>query len=343
VSVVAETLILSGAEIARLLRPADCREAVEHAFLRLGQGLAPPPRSIGFEAPDGSFHVKAARFDEQALRFVAKINGNFPGNPAANGLPTIQGVVVLSDASDGRVLAVMDSAALTAVRTAAATAVAIRHLAPRCARIATIVGCGAQGAAHVDALLELCLFHEIRLVDADPARARALASRVDAPATLRASDDRAAAVRDAHVVVTCTTGAAYVLFDGDIEAGTLIAGVGADHPLKRELHPSLMRRARVVVDDLGQCASGGDLHHAIVAGVMSTSDVRADLGTVVAGGRAGREHDDEIVVFDSTGIAIEDAAAASLVYELAVQEGAGERARFQSGRGEGRATRGGAP
>src|SRR5262249_28110350 len=149
----------------------DSREAVEHAFLRLGQRLAPPPRSIGFEAPGGSFHVKAARFDEPSMRFVAKINGNFPGNPASHGLPTIQGVVVLSDASDGRVLAVMAWAAVTAVRTAAATAVAIRHLACRGARVAAIVGCGAQGTAHVDALLELCMFREIRLFDADRARA----------------------------------------------------------------------------------------------------------------------------------------------------------------------------
>ena len=325
-----ETLILTGSDVTRSLAPAECREAIERAFAELGQGRAAAPRSIGFEVRGGSFHAKAALLDAGRPMFVAKLNGNFPGNPATNGLPTIQGVLVLSDARDGRPLAVMDSASLTAVRTAAATAVATRRLARRGSATAAIVGCGLQGLFHLDALVALRLFEEIRLFDVDPARAASLAERrgADAGPTLRVAGELAEAVRRADVVVTCTSGAEFVLRDGDVASGAFVAAVGADNPHKREIHPSLMHRARVVVDDLGQCAAGGDLHHAIEAGVMTIDDVHGDLGSVIAGVIPGRQDDDEIFVFDSTGIALEDAAAAGITYERASAAGLGRRVRF---------------
>ena len=136
-----ETLLLTGSEVARSLPLAECREAIERAFVMLGQGRAGLPRSIGFDADGGSFHAKAALLETTRPKFVAKFNGNFPGNPTRNGFPTIQGVLVLFDALDGRPLAVMDSASITAVRTAAATAVAARRLARRGAASAAIIGC----------------------------------------------------------------------------------------------------------------------------------------------------------------------------------------------------------
>ena len=325
-----ETLVLTGSDVTRSLSATDCREAIERAFAMIGQGRAAASRSIGFEARGGSFHAKAVLLETERPKFVAKLNGNFPGNPATNGLPTIQGVLVLSDALDGRPLAVMDSASLTAVRTAAATAVATRYLARRGSCTAAIVGCGLQGRSHVDALLALWPFAEIRLFDTYPARAAKLAEGrgTGAGTTLRVALEVADAAFGADVVVTCTTGTEYVLRDGDVAAGAFVAAVGADNPHKREIHPSLMRRARVVVDDLAQCAAGGDLHHALEAGVMKLDDVHGDLGSVIAGATPGRQRDDEIFVFDSTGIAIEDAAAAEIVYARALAAGIGLRVRL---------------
>ena len=325
-----ETLILTGSDVTRSLSATDCREAIERAFAMLGQGRTAAPRSIAFEASGGSFHVKAALLDAERPKFVAKLNGNFPGNPATNGFPTIQGVLVLSDALDGRPLAVMDSASLTALRTAAATAVATRRLARCGAATAAIVGCGLQGLSHFDALLALWPFTEIRVFDAEPARAARFAERrgTCVGTTLRVALDAADAVRGADVVVTCTTGAEFVLRDGDVAAGAFVAAVGADNPNKREIHPSLMCRARVVVDDLAQCAAGGDLHHALEAGVMRLDDVHGDLGSIIAGATRGRQADDQVFVFDSTGIAIEDAAAAEIVYACALAAGIGLRVRL---------------
>jgi ornithine cyclodeaminase/alanine dehydrogenase-like protein (mu-crystallin family) len=234
-------------------------------------------------------------------------------------LPTIQGVLVLADARDGRPLAIMDSATVTALRTAAASAVAADRLACRDASVLAIIGCGLQGDAHVTALRAVRPVREIRLHDADPERAAALAARHEG---CRVVPTYADATRGADLIATCTTGGGFVLDRDDVSPGTFVAAVGTDNPHKREIYPRLMAAARVVVDDLAQCASGGDLHHAIASGAMSESDVHADLASVVAG-RHAPVPADAIVVFDSTGVALEDAAAANLVYERARELGLG--------------------
>lgn len=322
-----ETLILTASEVARCLGAAECRDAVERAFARLAEGRVPAARSVGFEAPSGSFHVKVALDDPGRPRFVAKVNGNFPGNSEQNGLPTIQGVLILADARDGRPLAIMDSGTVTAVRTAAASAVAASHLARRDAAVLAVIGCGVQGAAHVEAMREVRSLEEIRLHDVRTERAHELAARHGSQVRCHVADSIADATLGADVIVTCTSGAGFVLDRAHVRPGTFVAAVGADNPHKREVHPGLMAVARVVVDDLAQCAAGGDLHHALAAGVMTEADVHANLATVVARRYAALD-EQAIVLFDSTGIALEDAAAADLAYERARSLGLGSRVQL---------------
>jgi ornithine cyclodeaminase/alanine dehydrogenase-like protein (mu-crystallin family) len=322
-----ETLILTRSDVHRALDPAACARGIEVALGRRAEGHGVAPGSLGFESHGGTFHVKAALYDAGRPRFVAKLNGNFPANPATRGLPTIQGMLMLADAADGRPLAIIDSSSLTAIRTAAASAVAAAHLARAGATIAAIIGCGLQGAAHVDALLAARPLREIRFFDVDAARAeslsRACADRLGV--TVRVAPTVRDATRGAHLVATCTPGAAFVLDEDEVDPGTFVAAVGADNPGKREIHPALMRRARVVADDLAQCVKWGDLHHAIEAGVMTSADAHAELGAVIAGQRPGRDSEDQVFVFDSTGIAIEDAVAADLAYERALELELGRR------------------
>jgi len=300
---------------------------VEQAFALLAGRKVPAARAVGFEAPGGTFHAKVALYDAGRPRFVAKINGNFPGNPATSGLPTIQGVLVLADSSDGRPLAIMDSASLTAIRTAAASAVAADRLAKRGASVLAIVGCGLQGLAHVAALREVRPVREIRLYDVVGSRASALAARHAAAVSCHVAGSVAEATLGADMIATCTSGGAFVLHSTEVAPGTFVAAVGADNPYKREIHPDLMRAARVVVDDPVQCAAGGDLHHAIEAGAMTADAVHADLADVVAGRHEPMEPD-AITIFDSTGVALEDAAAADLAYERARAMGLGHVLRL---------------
>jgi ornithine cyclodeaminase/alanine dehydrogenase-like protein (mu-crystallin family) len=137
-----------------------------------------------------------------------------------------------------------------------------------------------------------------------------------------AASDLPTATRSSDICVTCTSSREVILGAGDVNPGAFVAGVGADNPDKQELDPALLARSAVVVDILDQAVTSGDLHHAIAAGVMTRDDVRAELGAVVSGRTAGRLHDDEIVIFDSTGTALQDVAAAAAVYEKALAEGA---------------------
>jgi ornithine cyclodeaminase/alanine dehydrogenase-like protein (mu-crystallin family) len=283
-------------------------------------------------AANGGFHVKAGVLPIGAREyFVAKTNANFPGNPSRHGLPTIQGTLVVCDAERGTPLAVMDSIEITALRTAASTAVAARFLARPNASTVAIIGCGLQGEQHVRAMSLVRQVSRLSLFDVNADAARRLAERVTGdwgiPVSIASSPSEAAGGSD--IVVTCSTSTEFLLGPDDVSAGALVAGVGVDSERKRELAPALLERSKLVVDVLAQCAVFGDLHHGIEAGVMTSDDVHAELGAVVAGLRPGRESPEEVIVFDSTGMALQDVAAAALVYERALDSHRGTMVNFQ--------------
>jgi alanine dehydrogenase len=302
-----DVLFLGRRDVAALLDLGDCIGAVERAFAMLGRGELPPPAIAGVHADAGAFHIKAAI---AGGRFAAKINANF-----FNAVPRIKGVIVLADATDGRPLAIMDSIEITILRTGAATAVAAKVLARADARTALICGCGLQGRIQARALARVRRIERFFALDADRARAEELAREIGAEVVEE--------VVPADVVITCTPSRAPFLYR--VAPGTFVAAVGADSEEKSEIAPSLMAASKVVTDVTEQCATIGDLHHAIAAGAMGRDDVYAELGEIVAGRKPGRESDEEIIVFDSTGMALQDVAAASIVYDRAVERGLGTR------------------
>jgi ornithine cyclodeaminase/alanine dehydrogenase-like protein (mu-crystallin family) len=270
--------------------------------------------------------MKAAVLPGAPAYFAAKTNANFPGNPSRHGLPTIQGLVLLFDADDGRVLCALDSGELTLRRTAAATAVAAKYLAREDAATVLLCGCGLQGRAHLYALREVLPgIRTLMLFDADPAAARRLAVGAAAQFGLevRIAESIAAAAAACDVCITCTPSRAPLLHAENVRTGAFVAGVGADHPEKSELAPGLLARSQVVTDLTDQCEVMGDLHHAIEAGLMTRESVHGEIGEVVAGRVPARVAADEIFVFDSTGTALQDVAAAALVYERARETGHG--------------------
>jgi len=320
------TLVLTQGEVASLLDMDACIAAVEEAFRLHALGKSLKPGVLSVHVPGGAFHIKAAGLTLARTYFAAKTNANFPDNPATRKLPTIQGTVVLCDGDDGRPLAVMDSMALTALRTAAATAVAAKHLARADANVATLVGCGIQGAAQARALLRVRPIERLFAVDADGARARGFAAAMAAElgiAVEPAPEGLRQATRQSHVVITCTTAKKAFLGPKDVTDGAFIAAVGADNPEKQEITPQLLAECLLITDSTEQCAAIGDLHHAIAAGVLRPLHVRAELGEVIAGLKPGRASPEDTVVFDSTGIAVQDVAAAAVAYERAVALGRG--------------------
>jgi alanine dehydrogenase len=327
---ISEIPLLTPREIRGLLSIDECIAAVEPAFRLYGEGKAIRPAVVSMHASHGSFHVKTGLLNLDRQYFAAKVNGNFPENNNRFSLPTIQGVIVLCDAENGCPLALMDSREITSLRTAAATAVAVKHLARSDSRTVTICGCGIQGRVQVKALARVCRLQTVFAYDQSEEQASIFAREVtqELKITVRTVTDLATATRQSDICVTCTTSRRPLLCADDVAPGTFIAAVGADNPEKQELHTDLMAKNKIVTDLTEQCAVMGDLHHALEAGVVTRSDVYAELGEVVAGRKLGRESDEEIIIFDSTGMALQDVSAAAIVYEKAERQGFGIRFSF---------------
>ena len=318
-------LFLSSQDVKALLKIDECTAAVEHAFRLHGEGKTLPPAVLGLHVSNGSFHIKAGVLSLSRNYFAAKVNANFPDNPARFALLTIQGLVILSDADNGSPLAIIDSGDITALRTAAATAVAAKYLARPDSGMVTICGCGAQGRAQLAALARVFPLRAVLAYDKNPQQASIFASELSSELNIAitASDDRADCIRRCDICITCTTSREPFVGEGEVHPGLFIAAVGADNPHKQEIHPAVMARSKIVCDVIEQCANMGDLHHALGAGVMKREGVHAELGEVVAGRKPGRESAGEVIVFDSTGMALQDVAAAALVYEKAIREEVG--------------------
>ena len=324
------TLILSRRDVFDLLTLPDCIDAVEGAFRFHAEGRTLGPGVLGVPAGDGGFHIKAAGLLGERSYFAAKTNANFPDNPRRFGLPAIQGTVILADARTGEPLAVIDSGSVTALRTGAATAVAAKFLARGDARTATIVGCGVQGEIQLVAIAAVLPLRRAWVLDVDQARAESLAARAGASLGLHveAGKDLPAAFLASDVCVTCTPARRAFVTAADVAPGTFIAAVGADNRGKQELDPALVASSTVVVDVLDQCAEIGELQHVLAAGLMTREQVHAELADVVVGRRPGRTRREEITIFDSSGTALQDVAAAVAVYEKARATGRGTEVKL---------------
>jgi len=318
-------LVLSRRDVLDLLTLHDCIGAVEHAFRLHAEGRTLGPGVLGVPAVGGAFHIKAAGLIGDRSYFAAKTNANFPENPRRFGVPTIQGTIVLADASTGVPLAIIESGSVTALRTGAATAVAARFLARRDARTATIVGCGVQGELQLAAIAAVLPLQRAWVLDTDHERAESMAARAAARLGLHveAAKDLRASLRESDVCVTCTPARRAFVMAADVPPGMFIAAVGADSQGKQEIEPALLASATLVVDVLDQCAQIGELQHILAAGLMTRAQVHAELSDVVAGRHPGRTRDAEITVFDSSGTALQDVAAAIAVYEKARAIGRG--------------------
>src|SRR4051794_10797547 len=317
-------IVLSRQELMALMPFGAYVEAVSDAFRMHAQGrtVLPAPMHVVTEA--GGFHVKAGGLPSGPGYVAFKANANFPNNRVVNGLPTIQGAILLFNSTTGSPVALLDSIEITIKRTGAATAVAARHLARPESRVATIVGCGEQGRIQLEALRHALDLERVFLFDRDRQAAAALAAEVEGIEAEIAPSLREATLAS-DVVVTCTPAKEPFLGLGDVRPGTFVAAIGADNPEKSEIAPALMARARVITDVTAQAVHMGDLHHALDAGAMTEADVHGEIGEIIDGGKTGRANSHEITIFDGTGVGIQDVAASVRAYELARERGAGTR------------------
>jgi ornithine cyclodeaminase/alanine dehydrogenase-like protein (mu-crystallin family) len=298
--------IFSAQHVDAALDPADAVDGVRAAFVAHTRGEWLMPSKVYVPAPpDGDFRAMPARGAGYAtLKWVT----SFPENPR-RGLPTVGGVVLLSDARDGRLLAELDAGAVTALRTGAAAVLAAEVLAREGDAPAAVIGSGVNGRAVARTFV--ARGRRVLLWDADLDRAETVAAELGDAATVAPSRDEALAT---DVVVTVTPGREVIFTPGSLRAGQHVSLMGADGPDKAEIAVEELVRARVVVDEWEQASHNGDVSRAVEAGSLDRGDV-VELGRILVGEQPGRRAADEITVFDSTGLAVQDLAVAVAVYE----------------------------
>ena len=322
-------LILTRADIASLLTMADTIDAVEEGFARLTSGqVVMPQRTATPIEPHAGLHLSMPAYVEgEPDMLTVKIVTVYGDNPARYGLPMIQGVLLLHDARTGELLAMMDAEHVTAMRTGAASGVATKYLAKEDAHTLTLFGAGAQAAAQLEAV---CAVRDIRRAyvltrtgqkNADFAVEMSRRLGIEVLPTR----DARSAVEQADVICTATNSAT-PLFEGDwLQPGTHINAVGAYTRTMRELDATAIRRSRVFVDHhVAAQTEAGDILLAIEEDALTYNHVAGELGELVLGKTPGRTGDEQITVFKSVGLAMQDAMTAARVYALATEAGAGQ-------------------
>jgi alanine dehydrogenase len=301
------TLPVFGArQVHAALTPSEALEAVRTAFLEHARGAWLMPSKVYVEAPpDGDFRAMPASGGGYA---VLKWVTSFPGNPA-RGLPTVTGVVLLSDAGNGELLAVLDAGALTALRTGAAAVLAAETLARPDAGRAGVVGCGVNGTAVARTFVDRG--RDVLLFDMRPGQAETVTAELGAAASAAAD---LAEVLACDVVATVTPGREPVLRRDSLRPGQHVSLMGADGPGKSEIETEELLRTRIVCDEWEQASHNGDIARAVGSGDVGRGDV-AELGLVLSGAEIGRRSDSDVTAFDSTGLAVQDLAVARAIYE----------------------------
>jgi ornithine cyclodeaminase/alanine dehydrogenase-like protein (mu-crystallin family) len=289
---------LSGQNVEAAVSPERALEAVRDAFVAYARGeWSMPPKVYVPAYPAGDFRaMPALGAGHAALKWVT----SFPGNPE-QGLPTVTGLVLLSDASNGMLRAVLDAAAVTALRTGAAAVLAAETLGRADAQTAAVAGAGVNGKAAARTFI--ARGREVMLYDVDPTRAAQTAEELSARVATR---DEALG---ADLLVTMTPGHEILLPEGSLQPGQHVSLMGADGPGKAEIAVEELVRTNIFCDDWEQASHNGELIHAVEAGVLARGQV-TEVGAVLVGDALGRTSDDQITSFDSTGLAIQDLAIA---------------------------------
>lgn len=319
-------LVLTDREVEELVTMHEAVKAVEHGFVALGEGRAQMPPKVYLDFPEfsGDLRVMPAALGRDFAG--VKLVNSHPLNPR-KGLPTVMGTYLLFSQETGAPLCLMGASAMTGMRTGAGAAVATKYLARKGAKTLGLVGSGVQARYQAEAVFEVMEFSQafVWAPENDRIRRDAFSHRMKAtyPTVEWLPADSVEEAASADVVCTTTPSRSPLVPVSSVKAGTHINAIGADAHGKQELDPEILRKAVLIVDDMHQALSGGEVNVPIASGDITQADIAGSLAQLVSGKLEGRTSDDQITVFDSTGLAIQDIALASLAYHKAQAEGTG--------------------
>ena len=319
-----KTLILTEKDIKELLTIDEVTEAVESAFKAKGLGHAQMPAKIYifYSKYKGDLRAMPSYLEELDVSAVKIVNSH-PENPTKYGLPTVMAVIILVNPKNGAPMAIMGGTWATDMRTGAAGGVATKYLAKKDSRIVGLVGAGAQARTQLMGLISLYeKLEEVRVWsrtektrDAYVAEMKSVYGKV---ARIIPVENARDAVEGADIVVTTTPSREPIVSNDWVEPGMHFNCIGADAPGKQELDPAILKRAKIVVDDWEQASHSGEINVPLSKGIITKQNVWGAICEIVAGLKPGRTSADEITVFTSTGLAIQDAVTANLAYKKAL-------------------------
>ncbi len=328
-----ETLILTDDEVKQLLEMPEVLNAVEGAFREKGLGKVqmPPKVYMFYKEYNGDLRVMPSYLESLDVSAVKIVNVH-PQNKRKYGLPTVMAVVLLIDPKTGFPLSIMGGSWLTAMRTGAAGGVAAKYLAREDSEIICFIGAGTQARTQLMALsIVLKNIKTIKVYDLVEEASKLFAdyaSKIINGVKVEICDSPRDAVSNADVVVTVTPSRQPIVMSNWIGKGVHFNCIGADAPGKEELDPNILLRAKIVVDDMEQAIHSGEVNVPIAKGILRKDQIYGEIGEVITGIKKGRETRDEVTVFVSTGLAIQDAVTAKLAYDKAMSKGLGRRLRL---------------
>ena len=320
-------MLLTGRQIIKLLDMRDVLGAVEDAFRHKGLGKVQMPAKVYlfYEKYDGDLRTMPSYVEDMDVSAVKIVNVH-PQNAKNYGMRTVMALLVLINPHTGAPLAVMDGTHITDMRTGAASGIASKFMARPDPKVIGIIGAGNQAKTQMLALItQYGRLDEVRLFDIYPEKTKALARQFrrlykDRVGRIRSVTSAKDAVVDSDIVVTCTSARKPIVLDEWVRPGTHINCIGADAPGKQEVDPKVLKRARLVIDDWEQASHSGEINVPLSSGELVREDVNAEIGEIVAGLRPGRESDDQVTVFCSTGLAVQDCLTAKIAYDAACQQ-----------------------
>ncbi|MGQ7814420.1 ornithine cyclodeaminase family protein [Metapseudomonas furukawaii] len=322
-----KTLLLSKEEVGRLISMKEVIGAVEEAYKAFSGGQVVQPDYIGIHLPEprGEIDFKVGYCKTNEIISMKASSGGFLDNPTAYGVPNGMGSVLLFDARSCALICVMDGSLLTGLRTGASGAVSVKALARKNARKITCIGTGNQARMQIRAISLVMQIEEIHAWSRSPeTRERFkvdIEEELGIPVIL--ADSKKAAVEQADILITTTRGKGSLVEASWVKPGTHIVAIGTDMKGKQEFEPEIFRNAKIVTDSNSQCIEKGEVWHPLNAKIIALDDIHGELGEILLGTKPGRENDEEITIFDSTGMAIQDNTTAEKIYRNALENNVG--------------------
>jgi alanine dehydrogenase len=322
-----KTLLLKKEEVSRLISMKEVIGTVEEAYKAFNSNQVIQPDYIGIDLhpPRGDIDFKLGYYKSNEVISMKASSGGFIHNPTEHGVPSGMGTILLFDARTCALICVMDGSLITGLRTGACGAVSVKALARKNAKKITSIGTGNQARMQIRAINEVMKIEEIHAWSRNPDTLSKYKADIESEFGIPVitANSKKEAVEQADILITTTRGKGSLVEADWVKPGTHIVAIGTDQQGKQELDPEIFRNAKVVVDSIAQCIEKGETQHPLNKNIMSKDDIHAEIGEILLGKKPGRENDEEVTIFDSTGMAIQDNTTSTKIYQNAIESKVG--------------------